>query len=374
MNRLITVKLFVFVMLLHELVCAQGRTLLAEGDYVGLGKSGAERLLHWKLWHLDNGEYEAVDTSVRNPSATQTFRFNSQFMPIGFSKSAGPLDLSDSPFPKVPGYEISCEYKPKELICEAISGDGTKSIQTVPAVQPYVVAGEFYDLDFTWFMTGVVHLASSGKTSSGLVNVYALTNGNKPAEIGLKPDKPILIVPDGDGTALILGRMQRVRKFKSGSDNALRLVGTDQGLIARLNMSSSPETGYSVDNYTEYVPWGVPFGNISHVAAANAPDAASEIAGRVQVPSGIIAGLLVHRVQPEYPTAAKLNKIQGKVVLRAVINTEGKVTEVSPLSGPQELLSAAVEAVKEWQYRPYMSQGQPVEVETQIVLNFALPK
>jgi protein TonB len=85
-------------------------------------------------------------------------------------------------------------------------------------------------------------------------------------------------------------------------------------------------------------------------------------------------GLLARRVPPEYPIDAKLNKIQGKVVLHAVISREGKVTEVSPISGPQELISAAVKAVKAWQYRPYMSQGQPVQVETQIVVNFALPK
>jgi TonB family protein len=374
MNRLIIVKLCAFVVFLHGVVWAQDRTLLAEGDYVALAKSRAKPLSHWKLWRLNNGEYEVTDSSLRNVSAIQTFRFDSKFMPIGFSKKASPRDLPDSRFPKVPGYEISCEYKAEQVICETASGNGTQSTQTVPVVPPYVVVGEFYDLDFTWFMTGVVHLASSGKTSNGLVNVYALTGGKNATEIGLKPDKPIQIIPEGDGTALAIGRLQPVKKYRWESGNMPQLVGTDQGLIVRLNMTTNPEIGFAIDNYKEYAPWGEPFRDISNVAASNTTAATLESARRVQVPSGVMIGLLVHRVRPVYPPAAKLNKVEGKVVLHAVINTEGKITEASPMSGPQELIGAAVEAVKEWEYRPYISQGQPVQVDTQIVVNFALPK
>ena len=373
MNQLMTVKLCTFVLLVHGVVCAQGRALLAEGDYVALANGGTKPLSHWKLWHLRNGEYEVIDSTVRSESTIQTFRFDSQFMPIGFSKRSGSRDLPGALIPKVPGYEISCEYKTKELICETTSEDGTRSTQAVPAVPPYVVVGEFYDLDFTWFMTGVVHLASSGKTSNGLVNVYALIEGKKPAEIGVRPDKPIQIISDGDGTALAMGRLQPVKKYKWDSGNVPLLVGTDQGLIARLNTPSNPETGFAIDNYKEYEPWGVPFGELN-LAVSNATATTLEIANRVQVPSGVMAGLLVRSVRPVYPTAAELSKIHGKVVLHAVIDTEGKVREVSPISGPQELISSAVEAVKQWQYRPYVSQGQPVQVDTQVVVSFALPK
>jgi hypothetical protein len=244
--------------------------LLAEGDYVALTKSGAEPLSHWKLWHLSNGEYEVIDSGVRNESAIQTFRFDSQFMPIGFSKKAGPLDLPSTVLPKVPGYEISCEYKTKELACETVSENGTRSTQTVPAVPPYVVIGEFYDLDFAWFMTGVVHLASSGQSSNDVVNVYAIATGRKPTEITLRPDKPIQIISDGDESALALGRMQRIKKFEVRSDNGRILEGTDQGLIVRLNVASNPELGYAIDNYKEYEPWGIPFGHTVGVAAPNA--------------------------------------------------------------------------------------------------------
>jgi hypothetical protein len=262
MNRITIVKFCVFIVLFHEIVGAQDRILLAEGDSVAATKSGAKPLSHWKLWRLNNGEYEVVDTGVRNASVVQTFRFDSQFMPIGYSMKHASLDLQGSRIPKSPGGEISFEYKPKELTCETISGDGTKSTKTVPAIPPYVAVGEFYDLDFIWYMTGVVHLASSGN-SDGLVHVYAMTGEKR--EIGLKPDRPFRISRDGDGTELVLGQMQRIKNYKS--ENGRTLIGTDRGLIVRISVTSSPGFGYAIENYKEYGPWGVPFGNISNTAA-----------------------------------------------------------------------------------------------------------
>jgi protein TonB len=85
-------------------------------------------------------------------------------------------------------------------------------------------------------------------------------------------------------------------------------------------------------------------------------------------------GLLIHRVQPIYPDSAKQDKIQGVVVVSAVIDECGHVVEVSPISGPAELIPAAITAVKQWEYRPYISSGQPAAVETQLRLNFKLAR
>ncbi len=368
-KRLIILTFCTLGVLSHGVICAQDRALLAEGDYIALTKSGSKPLSYWKLWHLNSAEFEVIDSGVRNASAIQTFRFDSQFVPSGFSIKAGDWASPDSGLARaLPRYEISCAYKVKELTCETRSGDGPKSTKTVLAVSPYVVVGEFYDLDFAWFLTGVVHAASSGKTRNGLVNVYAITDG-KTGGIGLEPDKPIQVISNGDGEAMALGQMQTIRKYKWDSMN---MAATPQGLVVRLGMAPDPELGFAIDNYKEYEPWGVPFGSIANVAASTPSDTASKTAVRVQVAAGVMIGSLVHRVQPAYPTTAKLDKIQGKVLLRAVINTEGEVTEVDPISGPSELIVAAVEAVKQWQYRPYRSQGQPVEVETTIQINFLL--
>src|SRR5579864_2322265 len=217
MNRLSFVSLCTLVVLVHHIVSAQERKLVAEGDSVAVTTSETKTLSHWQLWRTNEG-YEAVDSNARNTSIVQIFRFDSKFMPTGFTRKSGPLELPDAHFPKSPGFEISCEYETKEAVCESIAGNGTRSTTTIAAMQPYVVTGEFYDLDFLWFMTGVVHLASKGKTG-GLVDVYAVTSGKGPKDIGLKADKPIRVISDGDGSATALGRVQPIKKYKWGSDN-----------------------------------------------------------------------------------------------------------------------------------------------------------
>jgi protein TonB len=88
--------------------------------------------------------------------------------------------------------------------------------------------------------------------------------------------------------------------------------------------------------------------------------------------SRIMEGNLIYRVQPEYPALAKLARIQGAVVLRAVIGKQGTIENLQAVGGPPLLIKAAVEAVRQWRYRPYRLNGEPVEVDTQITINFLL--
>jgi TonB family protein len=98
----------------------------------------------------------------------------------------------------------------------------------------------------------------------------------------------------------------------------------------------------------------------------------SESTKKVQVSPGVMAGLIVHQVRPVYPDAAKQNKIEGVVVVGATIDECGHVAELRPIAGPPELIPAAMTAVKQLEYRPYFSSGQPAAVETQVRVNFAL--
>jgi TonB family protein len=95
-------------------------------------------------------------------------------------------------------------------------------------------------------------------------------------------------------------------------------------------------------------------------------------ANTVKLPPQSAAGMLVKKVEPVYPLEAKVVRLEGTVVLRAVIDTTGEISSVNAISGPPLLESAAVDAVKQWQYRPYAVNGQPVEVETTIQVVFAL--
>jgi protein TonB len=83
-------------------------------------------------------------------------------------------------------------------------------------------------------------------------------------------------------------------------------------------------------------------------------------------------GNLIQRIQPEYPPLAKQARIQGTVVLRAVISREGTIQDLQVISGHPLLVQAAINAVRQWRYRPYYLNDQPVEVETQVTVNFSL--
>lgn len=83
-------------------------------------------------------------------------------------------------------------------------------------------------------------------------------------------------------------------------------------------------------------------------------------------------GLLIHKVTPEYPQLARMARQQGTVVLHAIIGRDGTIQQLQVVSGPPLLVRAAAEAVQQWRYRPYILNGQPVEVDTQITVNFKL--
>jgi TonB family protein len=93
---------------------------------------------------------------------------------------------------------------------------------------------------------------------------------------------------------------------------------------------------------------------------------------RLQVEADVMRQRLRHEVQPEYPESAQRAGIQGAVVLDAVVTPEGAVTQVRTVSGPEPLALAATEAVRWWRYEPYAVNGQPVPVETTIIVNFRL--
>ncbi len=93
----------------------------------------------------------------------------------------------------------------------------------------------------------------------------------------------------------------------------------------------------------------------------------------VKVSQGVSQGLLIKRVNPTYPPQAMSARIQGSVLLDAHIGKDGSITSVKALSGDAVLAGAAVDAVKQWKYKPYYLDGQAIDIETQITVNFKLP-
>jgi len=88
--------------------------------------------------------------------------------------------------------------------------------------------------------------------------------------------------------------------------------------------------------------------------------------------SKILQGSLIRRVEPTYPPLARQARIQGTVVLAAVISKAGTIDNLKLLSGHPMLVQAAIDAVSQWRYRPYILNGDVIEVDTQITVNFVL--
>jgi TonB family protein len=97
---------------------------------------------------------------------------------------------------------------------------------------------------------------------------------------------------------------------------------------------------------------------------------ATDFPQHVRVSDTVMQGLLLSKVSPVYPIAAKANHIRGVVALAMVIRKDGTVTDTQVVSGPPELAPAAVDAVRQWRYRPYQLLGRPVEIQTTAQINF----
>ena len=109
------------------------------------------------------------------------------------------------------------------------------------------------------------------------------------------------------------------------------------------------------------------------VASSTPPDTGGFVdsTGRVHLSPGA-AQIVSRPVEPNYPLLAKQMKVQGAVVLEALIGRDGNIQDLHVLSGPTILSTAAREAVKQWRFRPYLQSGQAVETEARITVNFTI--
>ncbi len=124
------------------------------------------------------------------------------------------------------------------------------------------------------------------------------------------------------------------------------------------------------------VPGGMPGGLLGGMPhSASQPRVVMQSAPtlkRVRVSQGVTAGMLLSKVDPAYPPIAVAARVDGVVMLKAIIGKDGTIQNLQVLSGPQMLAPAAVDAVKQWRYRPYLLNGEPVEVETTVQVTFIL--
>jgi len=133
------------------------------------------------------------------------------------------------------------------------------------------------------------------------------------------------------------------------------------------------------------VPGGIPGGQLGGVIGGIISSTSSVVSvpklvpaiiappvQRVRVSQGVTKGLLTYRLEPSYPTLARAARIQGIVVLTAIIDKNGNIENLQLVSGHPMLAPAAIDAVKQWRYKPFLLNGQTVEVETTITVVFQL--
>jgi protein TonB len=118
------------------------------------------------------------------------------------------------------------------------------------------------------------------------------------------------------------------------------------------------------------VPGGQLGGVIGSIVGSSAPPPKVATPQKLRVSQGVAEGNLTHRVEPQYPQMAKVAHIQGDVLLAATISKSGAIENLHAVSGHPILVQAAMEAVKQWKYKPYLLNGEAVEVETTVKVSF----
>jgi len=146
--------------------------------------------------------------------------------------------------------------------------------------------------------------------------------------------------------------------------------------VQMIKEDEAPPPVMSASGVVGGVPGGVPGGQMGGVIGGiiSSTPIVPKVATpqRVRVSQGVTQGLIIRRIQPAYPPLARQARIQGPVVLQAEIGKDGSIQNLRLISGHPMLAPAAIEAIKQWKYKPYILNGEPVEVETTITFNFTL--
>jgi protein TonB len=126
-------------------------------------------------------------------------------------------------------------------------------------------------------------------------------------------------------------------------------------------------------NIGEVTPPGTGTGSADNPWSEHLPVVVVQQASKTaNVSSGVMNGYLIYKKTPTYPPIALQIRIEGTVVLQATISKGGTIENLRVLSGPAMLQQAAIDAVQQWRYRPYLLNGQPVDVETTVNVVFKM--
>jgi protein TonB len=268
------------------------------------------------------------------------------------------------------------------------SGGSKKILIAVVAV--LVLAGAGY---FGWTKLGPAHPAATPQ-------LVTTTQPQRPTEpvpdsgsVATSALAPLAGAPGRQGAATT----SAAPKTSSATSSAASSVQPDQpstGSSSMTRIAIRPETeakesasapllvksaAKSVQAQTEESsaqlpsPLAVAFpgdGGLSRVLSSASSEVPKPTLAQIKISQGVSQGLVIKRVQPKYPPSALAAHLGGAVQIEATINKEGTVVNPKVLSGDRTLAAAALEAVRQWRYKPYYLDGGPVEIQTQITVTF----
>lgn len=166
-------------------------------------------------------------------------------------------------------------------------------------------------------------------------------------------------------------KVERVSEVVNGSLRSPSKIPEKVKMIKE-EEAPPPTSGGVIGGVEGGVPGGQVNGVLGSILTSNhtGPTVVAAPPKRIRVSTGISEGMLIHRVEPVYPTIAARARIQGTVQLRAVIAKDGSIENLQVIGGHPILQQAALDAVKQWRYKPYILNGEPLEVETIVIVNF----
>jgi TonB family protein len=246
--------------------------------------------------------------------------------------------------------------------------------------QPYLLNGEPTEVDTTITVNYQIESAPppAETTVRGMVG-----SGPPPPAVSVRPNGEAgpFRVSGGVMAGMILTKVAPVYPADANVYGAVVLhamIGKD-GKVNSLQVISGPVMlrTAAIDaarqwTYKPYLVNGQPV-EVDTVVTVNfnadPPPEQDEATAPVRVSGGVMAGAILTKSQPVYPADAACQHVAGAIVLHAIVGTDGRVKSLEPISGPLVLRQPAMDAVKQWTYKPYLVNGEPVEVDTTITMN-----
>src|ERR1700727_821269 len=165
-------------------------------------------------------------------------------------------------------------------------------------------------------------------------------------------------------------QIQHVQKVSEIVDGALRTPNKIPKKIQMIKEEESPQAAGVTGGVVGGVPGGSANGVIGGIIGSPAPPPKVATPQKLRISTGVAEGNKIHDVQPTYPQMARIAHIQGDVLLQATISKTGVIENLRGVQGHPILIQAAMDAVKQWKYKPYILNGEAVEVETTIKVQF----